>query len=55
MGGLKKPLSLKVLFHSSFETIYWLAKYSLYPQDLAVGYFFLVQKIPAYLNELRHQ
>jgi len=41
MGGLKKPLSLKGLFHSSFETIHWLAKYSLFPRELAVRYFFL--------------
>jgi len=46
MGGLKKPLSLKRLFHSSFETINGLAinKYSLYPREQAVRYFFLRKK-----------
>jgi len=54
MGGLKKPLSLKGFNHSSFEPIHWLAKYSLYPRELAVWCFFLVQKTPFYLVQFPH-
>jgi len=52
MGGLKKPLSLKGFNHLSFEPIHWLAKYSILSialRELAVRWFFLVQKSPVYL------
>jgi len=40
-------VSIPRVLYSSFETINGLAKYSIYPRELAVRYFFLRKKYPS--------